>query len=222
LDAEDAVEYGTQRYLGSPGSTGRSNRQRDGSAGDQGGTTTFFGNGVYKSTDNGETWFLLSSTFEAGQDATLFDSRFDFNSKIVVSPADGNIYTIANGFGVNRSTDGGNSFTTVLGGPGDHQYADVDVATDGTLVAVLSEADDGGVIAFTPGVYRSTDHGDNWTNITPASFPASHGRSVLALAPSNQDICYVLTSTGDGNRTNVKFHKITVSTGASAERSANL
>ena len=196
--------------------------ERDGSAEDQGGTTTFFGNGVYKSTDNGETWFLLSSTFEAEQDATIFDSRFDFNSKIVVSPANGNIYMIANGFGVNRSTDGGNSFTTVLGGSGDHQYADVDVATDGTLVAVLSEADDGGVIAFTPGVYRSTDHGDNWTNITPSSFPASHGRSVLALAPSNQDICYVLTSTGDGNRTNVKFHKITVSTGASAERSANI
>ena len=196
--------------------------ERDGSAGDQGGTTSFFGNGVYKSTDNGESWSFLTSTFEAGKDATLFDSRFDFISKIIVSPANGNIYTITNGFGVYRSTDGGNSFTTVLGGPGDHQYADVEVATDGTLIAVLSEADDGGAIAFTPGVYRSTDHGDNWTNITPVSFPASHGRSVLALAPSNQDICYVLTSTGDGKRTNVKFHKITVSTGASVERSANI
>ena len=193
--------------------------ERDGSAGDQGGAASFFGTGIYKSTDNGETWLFLSSTIDTN--GTQFNTQFDFISKVVVNPANGDVYFVSNGFGIYRSSNGGTSFSNVRGGPGDHQHADLEIANDGTLVAVFSEADDGGT-AGTPGVFKSTDNGTNWTSITPTTFPNAHGRSVLALAPSNQDICYVLTATGDGKKTNVKFHKITVSSGASVERTNNI
>jgi hypothetical protein len=194
--------------------------ERTGSADDLGGTAPFFGNGIYKSTDNGETWLFLSSSLDS--DPTVFNGPFDFLSKIVVSPSNGHLYVASNGFGIYRSANGGASFSLVLGGSGDHQWSDVDVADDGTLIAVISATDDGGSQDNSPGVYRSTNNGDTWTDITPSTFPDDHSRSVVALAPSNQDVAYVLTSTGGGERSEVKLHRIIVSTGASEDRSAGI
>ncbi len=51
-----------------------------------------------------------------------------------------------------------------------------------------------------------------------------HERTVLATAPSDPDVVYALTNTGGyvGDEEDIRFHKITISTGASADRSANL
>ena len=160
------------------------------SASDRGFTAYFFGGGVYKSTDNGETWDLIADS----GDRTSFDSPFDFSPRITVNPQTGSVFLASNAVGIYRSTDGGDTFDLVLGGVNDHAWSEVIVNEDGTLLATLSSY--GGEAPETaPGVYRSTDDGDTWENITPSSFPEVHDRSVAAFAPSAPDSAYVLTTT---------------------------
>ena len=97
------------------------------------------------------------------------------------------------------------------------------VAADGNLLAALS------VDAFNRagGLFTSTDDGRSWANITPASFPALHDRSVVALAPSNSDVGYVLTTfrrqIDEDTSEDVNWlHKLILSSGQAEDRSANL
>lgn len=193
------------------------------SASDMGHRSPFSGTGLCKSTDDGETWNLIANPW--GSDPTVWDSPLDYISRIVISPTTGSIFLASHGIGVYRSTDEGISFDLVLGGINDHYYADVVAGPDGRLVAALSQFGPNSNPTYSPGVYKSTDNGESWTDITPSSFPHSHERSVLALAPSNPDILYVLTFTGDidhNDRDDVRFHKIDISTGQSEDRSGNL
>ncbi len=194
-----------------------------GSAQDQGFTHRISGGGIYKSTDNGETWSLLPNARDT--DPTVWNTQYDFVSKIVVSPTTGSVFFASHPFGIFKSADGGNSFSLVLGGANEHIFSDIDVAANGTLVAVISSPYQGVTPQNSPGVYKSTDDGQTWTNITPNTFPLTHMRSVVKIAPSNNDVVYVLTFTGDfidQKYDDVRFHKITISTGASEDRSANM
>ena len=183
------------------------------------GSTKIFGSGFYKSTDNGETWQLLHG---AGN-PTVIDTQYDNVVKVLVSPTTGTVIMATNLLGVFRSIDGGTTFTPVLGNtPNDHAWSDVAVAANGTLAAVLSSNLNNDPKA-NQGVYRSTDDGATWTNITPNTFPTEHQRSVIAIAPSNPDAAYALTYDGfDDTAEAMSLHKITLSTGASIDRSANL
>jgi hypothetical protein len=153
------------------------------------------GNGVYKSTDGGLTWSGLDST----QSNTLhqFDN-WDFVWRLAIDPsntAEDEIYAAIAG-GIMRSTDGGQNWTRVLGSAGgsffNMGHTDVIVADDGTVFAAL-----GGSISQN-GIWRSTD-GVSWTKISDSSFPFPYNRMIIALAPSNQNVLYVLLdSPGNG------------------------
>jgi hypothetical protein len=193
------------------------------SASDRGYMAVFRGTGIYKSTDNGETWNVLPNTETL---PTTWNSAYNYVTRIVVSPTTGYVFAASNGLGIFRSTDGGSNFSLVHGGTNDQYYCDVVVASNGTLVASLSEYGYNPVAgrADQPGIYKSTNNGDNWTDITPTTFPAAHERTVLATAPSDADVVYALTNTGGnvGQEEDIRFHKITISTGASVDRSVNL
>jgi len=194
------------------------------SATDRGAEAFFFGTGIYQSTDNGETWNRLSVTAD---DNSGFDSEFDFISRVVVNPSTGSIFFSSNGFGVYRSTDDGASFSLVLGTEREQQFSTIAVASDGTLVGVISEATFGSG-AHNPGIFVSTNDGTNWTEVTPTSFPSSYGRSVVAFAPSNPDIFYVFTEkNGDSSNQGASFYKFDISNGisssaASSDRAGNI
>lgn len=194
------------------------------SATDRGAEAFFFGTGIYRSTDNGETWNRLSATAD---DNTAFNSEFDFISRVVVNPSTGSIFFSSNGFGVYRSTDDGASFSLVLGTAAEQQFSTVAVASDGTLVGVISEATFGSG-THNPGIFVSTNDGTNWTEVTPSSFPSSYGRSVVAFAPSNTDIFYVFTEkNGDSSNQGASFYKFDISSGisssaASSDRAGNI
>lgn len=193
-----------------------------GSADDRGHTHKFSGGGIYKSTDNGETWNLLQNT--ADTDITYWGSYYDFVSKIIVHPTTGSVFAASNAYGIIKSSDGGNSFELVLGREDDHIFTDVIVTGNGTLVAALSSGWSETPLN-SPGIYKSTNDGQNWTNITPNTFPTLHYRSVLGATPSNNDLVYVITTThGKVNEKyeDIKFHKIIISTGTSEDRSANM
>lgn len=195
----------------------------DGSAGDLGFTARYYGNGIYKSTDNGESWQLLPSS--VSPDPTVWSGVFSFGIKIVVNPVNGSVFIAANGMGIFRSEDGGNTFTLVLGGILEHIYSDVDVASNGTLVAAISSPPPGGAAPKNkPGIYRSINNGLSWAAITPNDFPQQHLRSEITLAPSNPNTLYVLTNTGNvvNDRETVLFYRINVSNGSYENRSQNL
>ena len=166
------------------------------SASDRGFRAYFRGNGIYKSIDNGENWAVINSSIS---NPTRWDSDFDYMSKLIINPITGTIFGVSHGLGIIKSTDGGESFTTSIGGFNDHYYSDLIIKSDGTLVSVLSEYKPSSDTEQekTPGIYQSTDDGDTWTDITPAGFPESHERSVLATSNLATPIFYVLTNTGD-------------------------
>lgn len=190
-----------------------------GSAGDQGGSSTYFGTGLYKSTDRGERWVQVQG---AGS-PVRFDSPYDFISRIVVSPKTGSVLLTSNQQGVYRSTDGGATFNRVLGGPNDARWSDVAVGTDGHFLAVLSSGANPTPSRF-PGVYRSTDDGQTWVDVTPGTFPDPADRSVVAIAPSNPNVAYVFTWTGEGTGASEvsKVHRLDLAAGTAQDRSDNL
>lgn len=166
---------------------------RGNSASDRGFTAPFRGNGVYKSTDNGATWSVLQPTFS--DDPTTFNSPFQYVARVVVSPVTGTLFVATNSSGLFRSTDGGTSFERVLDVPHRPRWSEVTVASDGTLLATISSvgASDSPDHA---GVFLSRDDGATWTDVTPASFPSIHRRSVAAFAPSDPTVAYVATTVG--------------------------
>ena len=168
------------------------------SASDRGFKSTYFGNGMYRSTDNGDTWQQIAGT---SGDQTTFDSCFDFGSKVVVSPTTGSVFVATAVCGVFRSSDGTTwtDFSPVLGSVNDHAFSDVVVASNGTLYAVLSSTGFNGTsTTFSPGVYESTNDGISWVDVTPTQMPAFHDRSRVTVAPSNPDLVYVFIE-GDGS-----------------------
>jgi photosystem II stability/assembly factor-like uncharacterized protein len=195
---------------------------RANSASDRGSTASYFGTGIYKSIDNGDTWSRLSSTEDTDVD---WDSEFDYISRIVVNPQNGDLYFAANGGAVYRSSDGGSSFTKVLGDMGGYRYTDVVINQNGTILAALSENDAGGSQPDNPGIHLSTDDGNSWTDITPTDFPSTHDRSVVAFAPSAPDTAYVFTyeGTGSGSNEDVSFFMLDLDNiDNSEDRSENL
>jgi photosystem II stability/assembly factor-like uncharacterized protein len=197
------------------------------SSSDNGGRAFIYGTGILKSTDNGDTWDFIA--VDAGTDPTSFDSEFDYVHRIVVSPTTGAVFIAVNGFGIWRSTDQGASFSPLIGPFGLLPiWSDVAVSSDGEILAVLSS---GFVEQPTeePGIYHSTNNGTTWTNITPDGFPEEHERSVVAIAPSNPDVAYVMTFTGTSTPTgeafedeDIAFWKLDLSTGVGEDRTANL
>ncbi|MDX2248928.1 MAG: T9SS type A sorting domain-containing protein [Bacteroidia bacterium] len=175
---EDIWYYATGEAIGNSASLGSS----------------YYGTGIWKSTDNGTTWTFLGNSNTGS--LVSFDECADFISKLVVDPTNGDVYAAALGE-ILRSQDGGTNWSSVLG-PGcssTSNVTDLVVTSTGRLYAAFS-----GVLASTiDGVWTSTtgDFGD-WTRIagdgTPGTWSTSgnYGRVVLAIAPSDEDILYAL------------------------------
>ena len=141
------------------------------------------GDGIFKSTDGGDTWTQLAST--AG------NSTFRYIQKIVVHPTSGAIYAATRDNGVQRSTDGGTTWSTVLSGGSNgsssYRAADLEFGADNSIYAAMG-------IYETDGVYKSTTgNNGSWTKLNTGSngFPtAGFARIELACAPSNSNVLY--------------------------------
>lgn len=151
------------------------------------GNTGLLGDGISKSTDGGRSWERLGSTVSGTPQ--LLDRGFDFVWNIVVDRSntqEDEIYAAVYG-GIVRSTDGGTSWTSVLGGTSNRVgYTTVVITPSGVLYAGLGS---GGEVS---GIWRSPD-GITWTNITPQDWSDTVRRITLALAPSNPNALYILS-----------------------------
>ena len=156
-----------------------------------------FGNGMYKSTDAGKTWrhIGLADTQHIGKIA--IDPT---NPNVVFVAAIGHLYAPNAERGVFRSTDGGMSWTKVL-------YRDENV---GAVEVVIDPSNSRVVYAglwntrrppwftYAPtngpggGIYKSTDGGNTWTQLTNGLPPQGIGRTGIAVAPSNPQRVYAV------------------------------
>src|SRR5271169_3015753 len=158
------------------------------------------GDGIYKSTDGGENWNNLG----------LKDS--EHIARILVDPKDGNtVYACATGHlwndnnerGVYKTTDGGKSWNKVLAGKnGSTGCAMMSMSPPepNTLYATMWDFRREGWTFRSggegSGIFKSTDSGDHWTELTDTNskgLPAKpYGRIAVAVAPSNPQIVYAM------------------------------
>jgi hypothetical protein len=138
------------------------------------------GFGIWKSSDGGNTWNQLAATT---------GTNYYYIKKLVVHPGTGHVYA-ATRQGLFRSTNGGTSFSKVLGngtGAASNEITDIDISASGRLFAGIDNAD---------GIYTSTTGAaGDWTklNTLASGFPtASMGRIELACAPSNTNTLYAM------------------------------
>jgi hypothetical protein len=169
----------------------------------------YLGNGTYKSTDNGETWVRLANSNTGVLEA--FDRREDCITKIIVDPTNGNVYMAAID-GIYRSTNGGTNWSNILtsgfGSIGTDMVTDIAVTSTGRFYAAFSGTNNTAPTDM-PGVWTSiTGASGSWTRIagpggTPVGWNANsaYGRVVLAIAPSNENLVYVLYWNGVENLT---------------------
>lgn len=178
---QDTWYYSTAEFFGSAES-------RDGSA-------SFFGSGIYISTDNGETWSQVPSTSD---NDNSFNSQYDFISSMAISPTTGTIFFASNALGIFRSSNNLLSSSYVLGLPNNHIYAEVETTAEGIIIATLSKAFSGIDQDQEVGVYISTDDGISWQNIAPNSYPSNAQRAVIGVSESHPNFFYVFVDTGLG------------------------
>jgi len=155
------------------------------------------GVGIYKTTDGGTTWTLLSDIFQPAPNGP--PQQFGFVDAIVVSPNNSQRVYVATGFGgedgVCRSSDGGNTWTQVLPGrrggslssqQGCHSLV---IRTDQDTDYIVANCSDGS----SSGIYLNTgaEGSGTWSPVLEES---SMGVVSLAIAPSNQNVMYALAS----------------------------
>jgi len=163
------------------------------------------GNGVYKSTDGGESWQHLGLDDTRHIARILVDPR---NPDLVLLAAMGHSFGPNTERGVFRSTDGGRTWKNVL------YKDDVTGAVDicfapgdprivyATLWHPIRKPGQPGT-SFGPGggIYKSTDEGVTWKPITGHGLPPGDwGRTGVAVAPGNHGRrVYALIETRDKN-----------------------
>jgi photosystem II stability/assembly factor-like uncharacterized protein len=162
------------------------------------------GNGIYKSTDAGRTWQHLGQRDSALRDAEQIGS-------ILVDPKDANrVFVAALGHpygpnaerGVYRSLDGGQTWQEIL--YEDDNVGAIDLAFDPRNSQVVFASmwasrrppwtTGGSYDGPGSGLYKSTDGGDHWRQITKGLPTEADklGRIGLAVSPSDPDRMYAL------------------------------
>ena len=151
------------------------------------------GNGIFKSTDNGNSWQPLESTMGGSQGA--LEDVFQGVWHIVTDPVttDKDIVYAACYGAIMRSEDGGQTWAITLGDLTNKSFAtDIAITSEGVLYAALSTYSTSIMQPLKAGIWRSED-GLNWTEITPENFPGVTRVMKLAVAPSNENIVYLIT-----------------------------
>jgi photosystem II stability/assembly factor-like uncharacterized protein len=162
-----------------------------------------YGNGVYKSTDAGRTWthLGLDNTHHIGRVA--IDPK---NPDIVFVAAIGNLYAATPDRGVYRTTDGGKTWQKTLFKDNNSGAVDVviDPANPRNVYASLWATRRAPWYTYGPsnapggGIYKSTDGGATWTQLTAGLPTEGFGRSGLAIAPSRTQRIYAIIDAKEG------------------------
>ncbi|MGI8436207.1 MAG: WD40/YVTN/BNR-like repeat-containing protein [Chthoniobacterales bacterium] len=173
--------------------------------------TVSIGNGVYRSKDDGETWT------HAGLPAS------ERIAKIIVSPENGDtayaavpgpLWSDSADRGLYKTTDGGVTWNLILKGGNlstGCSAITMDPANPNVLLAAMWDfrrkgwtfrsGGDGPEAPSASGLFRSSDGGATWQEVTPENskgFPKKpYGRLAVAIAPSNAKRVYCFVESPD-------------------------
>ncbi len=159
------------------------------------------GRGVYKSTDAGHTWSHIGLRDVGQIGAVEVHPR---NPDIVFVAAIGHAFGPNPDRGVYRSLDGGSTWEQVLFVSDSTGAVDLEFAPDNPAEiyasmwraerkpwTIISGGNEGGV-------YKSTDGGNTWTELTNGLPRGIRGKSDLAVSRSDPDRLYVLYEAPEG------------------------
>lgn len=121
------------------------------------------GNGIFKSTDRGDTWTQLPST------ADLIE--FAYVNRLAVDPVDADYVVAATNYGIYYTTDGGQNWTEAYSG-----YVQ-DLRPNPSDFDILYAAENA------VGVLKSVDRGLTWESKSDGQI--SGGRYEIAVSPAN-------------------------------------
>ena len=162
------------------------------------------GDGIYKSTDGGETWTNLGLKDSERISKILVDPT---NTDTVYACVPGKLWSDSDERGVYKTTDGGKTWTKILKGANlstGCSLMSMDKQNPGTIFAGMwdfrrkgwefrSGGDNAGAFSGS-GLFKSTDGGKTWNEITDQSakgFPTKpYGRIAVAVAPSKPNVVY--------------------------------
>ncbi|GBD91672.1 hypothetical protein BMS3Abin04_02404 [bacterium BMS3Abin04] len=161
-----------------------------------------YGGGIWKSTDFGDTWTLLSST--TGSNVWNFrDVR-----QMRIDPS-GNVYAVTFAYnrkggvgnyqfngGLYKSTDGGSSWSKISTTSVTNYFNGTDAIPISSSTILFATNANGSTLG---GIFRTTDGGTNWTQITSGLPTSEYGRIVMAQDPNNSNTVYAVFT---GNGTN--------------------
>jgi photosystem II stability/assembly factor-like uncharacterized protein len=175
-----------------------------GEAGPGGGSITYGGTGVYRSSDGGKHWTAMGLKGSERIGRVVIDPR---NENTIWVAANGPLYSGGGERGLYKTTDGGKSWKLVLK-PETATTGAADVALDPkkpdtvytTMWDRIRYPDRRVYTGLGSGAFKSTDAGRTWARIGgPTLLPNPElGRLGIAVAPNNPNRVYILASTEAG------------------------
>ncbi|MBL7959683.1 T9SS type A sorting domain-containing protein [bacterium] len=135
------------------------------------------GDGIFKSTNHGETWSQLPST--------VANTHFKYVNRVIVSPTDEDLVLAVTNDGIHRSTNGGTDWTQVYSSANAVQHIVANPLNFNTLYASVNSF----------GVVKSYDGGVTWINAK--SGIGSVGRLELAVTPIDTNRIFVAAEVSD-------------------------
>ena len=158
------------------------------------------GDGVYRSTDGGDNWTNVGLP-DSERIAKILVEPGDGNTVIVC--ATGHAYDDSDERGVYKTSDAGRTWRKVLAGANGSTGCGMIAMNASEPHTIYASMWDYRRQAWTfrsggpgSGLFKSTDGGDHWTEITPTpgnGLPAKpYGRIALAVAPSNSKVVYAM------------------------------
>ncbi len=152
-----------------------------------------WGDGVYRSRDGGKTWQQMGLPKSEHIGKILIDPR---NSEVVLVAAEGPLWSAGGDRGVYKTTDGGKTWQLVLEIDKNTGVTDLEFApTNPDIVYAATyqrRRHTWSLMAGGPqsGIYKSTNNGNAWREVTTGLPKGDMGKIGLAVTPANPNLVY--------------------------------
>lgn len=152
-----------------------------------------YGDGVYRSRDGGATWEHMGLEASEHIGKIVIDPR---DSDVVYVAAEGPLWTGGGERGLYKTTDGGDTWTRALHISDHTGITDIELDPEDpeTLYAAAYQRRRKvwSLLAGGPesGIWKSTDAGDTWREITTGLPGADMGKIALAVTPADPSLVY--------------------------------
>jgi photosystem II stability/assembly factor-like uncharacterized protein len=158
-----------------------------------------FGDGVYKSLNGGKTWTNMGLPKSEHIGRILVDPR---NSDVVYAAAEGPLWSEGGERGLYKSSDGGKTWTLVLGISKDTGVTSTELdPANPDIVYAAAYQRRRSVAAFMgggpeSGIHKSVDAGKTWRKLTVGLPAGDIGKIGLAVSPQDPSVVYATVEAG--------------------------